>query len=218
MSVLQVMRKSSGSPTAYKQEELSDDEISEAQIQINPIHMRPASMIDALGGGAAALRTRTPSNISSAQTGKIPSSQVQSKSAYKHTNQAYKSANTGAMNEYLSGGMNVGFMSPTSAANRTQSMGRAGTSWGFRPRRRQIDVEMPHLRRKYEGGYWGYAKRATSEMRGAKKCNTKVLLSHTKNSNHDFSFNNFMTEQEEILADPMTLIDDQNILDLPISI
>ena len=33
---------------------------------------------------------------------------------------------------------------------------RVSSSLGFRPRRQNIVEEFPHLRKKYEGGIWGY--------------------------------------------------------------
>ena len=66
---------------------------------------------------------------------------------------------------------------------------RLGTSLGFRPRRGPIDAEIPKLRKKYEGGIWGYGQRVSSEVRTAANT-TKILLSHTKKSQHEFSFSN----------------------------
>ena len=41
---------------------------------------------------------------------------------------------------------------------------------------------MPHLRKKYEGGYWGYAERVSTDLTGRipLNSNTKILLSHAK--------------------------------------
>ena len=76
---------------------------------------------------------------------------------------------------------------------------RAGTSQGrFRPKKRDLFMEMPQLRKKYEGGIWGYGKRVGSQCsQSTATNNTKILLSsQAKKSQHEFSFSNLHHNQE----------------------
>lgn len=79
---------------------------------------------------------------------------------------------------------------------------RAGSSFSnFRPRRRDLDQEMPRLRKKYEGGFWGYGKRIKRDSQSPTK-NAKILLSQAKRNQHEFSFSN-LYEREKTQTKPV---------------
>ena len=70
-------------------------------------------------------------------------------------------------------------MTRLSPSNMSMLPPRASTSLGrFRPKKRDLDKEIPQLRKKYEGGIWGYGKRVGSQCSQSSTANnTKILLS-----------------------------------------
>ena len=94
---------------------------------------------------------------------------------------------------------------------KASSTHRASTAIGFQPRRRHLDQEMPHLRKKYHGGIWGYGQKSASMFRTFNKNDkdtgvdvksnqnaTKILLSHTKKNSMDFSFKDLNKGEEKM--------------------
>ena len=60
----------------------------------------------------------------------------------------------------------------------------------FFPRKRNVEKELPHLRRKYRGGFWGYGHQLeiqtpTRCISNRKMTQTKILLSRHQNKKRD---------------------------------
>lgn len=85
-----------------------------------------------------------------------------------------------------------GFTTPQYTTSKyNMNHGRSNTSHGFKPRKFNVEDELPRLRKKYEGGIWGYGQRLQNDLsRSAIANNTKILLSHSKKTQHEFSFSN----------------------------
>lgn len=57
-----------------------------------------------------------------------------------------------------------GFATPQYAtAKYNINHGRSNTSHGFKPRKFNVEDELPRLRKKYEGGIWGYGQRLAND-------------------------------------------------------